>query len=104
MHTGIEELFFHHDHFIFIYFFLGRRESDINRYILLNFIDMYIYTRQTKCKRAKQKYNTVRAREKNTHKHLFHLIHFAVHPLAALCISLERERYEEKNAAIHCLH
>ena len=55
---------------------------------------MYIYTRQTKCKIIKHGQST-RKNKNNTHKHLFlilHLIHFAVQPLAALCISLYRER------------
>lgn len=55
---------------------------------------MYIYT-HGKQNAKNNKTRSEHAKNKNnTHKHLFilHLIHFAVQPLAALCISLYREK------------
>ena len=62
------------------------------------------YTRQTKCKRAKQISKTLSEHAKNTHKHLLYLIHFAVHPLAAF-LRQPRDRQKDskkRSAAPHC--
>ena len=70
----------------------GERENQrSNRYTRLHLIGLDIYTRANKMQTGKTKIITRSEHAKKTPTSTFFLIHFAVHPLATLCIRLYRE-------------